>query len=92
MGTVYQVRHSALDRFFALKVLRRDLASDADLAARFMREARATAMVKHPNIVAITDFGRLEGNVPYFVMEQLVGETLARTFKTGGPLPCRPRA
>jgi serine/threonine-protein kinase len=87
MGTVYRVRHRALDRFFALKVLRRDLASDPDLAARFLREARATAMVRHPNIVAITDFGRLDGDVPYFVMEQLVGETLARTIKTGGPLP-----
>jgi serine/threonine-protein kinase len=87
MGTVYSARHRALERVFALKVLRRDLARDPDLGARFMREARATAMVKHPNIVAITDFGRLEGDVPYFVMEQLTGDTLARTIKAGGPVP-----
>ena len=87
MGTVYRVRHTALDRMFAMKALRRDLARDPDLCARFMREARATAIVKHPNIVAITDFGRLEGDVPYFVMEQLVGDTLARTIKNGGPIP-----
>ncbi len=87
MGTVYRVRHTALDRMFAMKVLRRDLAIDPDLSARFVREARATAIVKHPNIVAITDFGTFDGDVPYFVMEQLVGDTLARTIKTGGPIP-----
>jgi serine/threonine-protein kinase len=100
MGTVYRVRHVALDRMFALKALRRDLARDPDLAARFMREARATAMVKHPNVVAITDFGVLNAatvpgadafmpdlGVPYFVMEHLTGETLARTLHNGGALP-----
>ena len=87
MGSVYQVRHTSLDRLFAMKVLRRDLANDPDLAARFMREARATASVKHPNIVAINDFGRLEGDFPYFVMENLVGQTLARAIKTGGAIP-----
>jgi serine/threonine-protein kinase len=95
MGTVYQVRHTTLDRLFAMKVLRHDLARDADLAERFMREARATASVKHPNIVAINDFGRLEpgllpegeGEVPYFVMENLVGHTLAQSIKAGGAIP-----
>jgi serine/threonine-protein kinase len=100
MGTVYKVRHVALDRVFALKALRRDLARDPDLSSRFMREARATAMVKHPNVVAITDFGVLntatvpgtEGfmpdiGIPYFVMEHLSGETLARTLHAGGVLP-----
>ncbi len=86
MGTVYQVRHTTLDRLFAMKVLRRDLANDPDLAARFMREARATASVKHPNIVAINDFGRIDvggSEVPYFVMENLVGQTLAHGIKAG---------
>ncbi len=101
MGTVYRVRHTALDRLFAMKVLRRDLAGDADLAARFMREARATASVKHPGIVAINDFGLIDPGVavriddagpgavpvPYFVMEHLVGQTLAQAIKTGGALP-----
>ncbi len=87
MGTVYQVRHTTLDRPFAMKVLRRDLANDPDLAARFLREARATASVKHPNIVAITDFGRLDESVPYFVMEHLVGQTLAHSIKAGGSIP-----
>ena len=89
MGTVYQVKHAALDRLFAMKVLRRDLARESDLAERFIREARATASVKHPNVVAITDFGHLETadvTVPYFVMELLSGETLAHVIKNG-PIP-----
>jgi serine/threonine-protein kinase len=53
MGTVYKVKHVTLNRFFAMKVLRRDLATDADLAARFVQEARATAAIKHACVVAI---------------------------------------
>ncbi|HEY2517145.1 MAG TPA: serine/threonine-protein kinase [Polyangiaceae bacterium] len=89
MGTVYQVKHTLLDRLFAMKVLRRDLARETDLAERFIREARATASVKHPNVVAITDFGHLEtegATLPYFVMELLTGETLAHVIKNG-PIP-----
>lgn len=86
MGTVYRVRHVTLDRTFAMKALRRDLATDADLAARFMQEARATAAIKHPAVVAITDFGELEDGVPYFVMELLAGETLATRIRARGPL------
>jgi serine/threonine-protein kinase len=89
MGHVYEVRHVVLDRRFAMKVLRRDLARDDEVASRFLREAKATATVRHPNVVAITDFGRLADGAPYFVMELLVGETLGRVIKTGGPIPAR---
>jgi serine/threonine-protein kinase len=83
MGRVYRVRHAALDREFAMKVLRRDLAADVNLAARFMREAKVTASVKHQNVVQITDFGTLPDAIPYFVMELLVGQTLGRQLKGG---------
>ncbi|AKV03085.1 serine/threonine protein kinase [Labilithrix luteola] len=86
MGTVYKVRHVTLDRLFALKVLRAELASDAQLAARFVQEARATAAIKHPSVVAITDFGALPDGAPYFVMELLQGETLATRLRARGPL------
>jgi serine/threonine protein kinase len=86
MGTVYEVQHTALNRSFAMKVLRRDVARDHELADRFTQEAKATAAVKHPNIVAITDFGRLDDETPYFVMELLSGETLADLIKRCGPL------
>jgi len=89
MGQVYDVRHVALDRHFAMKILRRDLARDDELAGRFIQEARATASVRHPNVVEITDFGKLPSGVPYFVMELLVGHTLGLVIKNGGPIPAR---
>ncbi len=89
MGQVYDVRHVALDRHFAMKILRHDLARDDELAGRFIQEARATASVRHPNVVEITDFGKLATGAPYFVMELLVGQTLGHVIKAGGPIPAR---
>ncbi len=86
-GRVYKVRHTTLDRFFAMKLLRRDLARDEELTARFIQEAKATATVQHPHVVEITDFGKLPDGVPFLVMELLVGRTLGDVIKTGGPLP-----
>lgn len=92
MGTVYRTKHVVLARALALKVLRSDLAQEADLAARFLQEAQATAAIKHPNVVSITDFGRLPDARPYFVMELLSGRTLAAMIKAGGALPPRDAA
>jgi serine/threonine protein kinase len=89
MGTVYRTRHVTLGRSLALKVLRSDLAQETELAARFLQEAQATAAIKHPNIVSITDFGRMPDQRPYFVMELLSGRTLAALLKAGGALPAR---
>ena len=87
MGTVYRVRHKALGRSFALKALRRDIAADKELCARFIREAKAAASVSHPNVVQITDFGTLASGQPYFVMELLEGMPLGWLIKKGGPIP-----
>jgi serine/threonine protein kinase len=87
MGTVYEVRHKALGKRFALKALRKDLALDGEIAARFIQEARTAAAVSHPGLVEITDFGRLESGQVYFVMELLEGKSLASLLRTGGPLP-----
>jgi len=87
MGRVYRVRHASLGRDFALKALRADLAGDADLAARFVREAKAAASLRHPNVVQISDFGQLPHGAQYFVMELLSGHTLGEIIKAGGPVP-----
>lgn len=87
MGTVYQVRHKALGKRFALKALRKDLAADGEIAARFIQEARTAAAVSHPGLVEITDFGRLDSGQVYFVMELLEGSSLASLLRSGGPLP-----
>ncbi|HSN99898.1 MAG TPA: protein kinase [Candidatus Nanopelagicales bacterium] len=86
MGTVYEVRHATLGRTFAMKVLRRDIARDADLVARFTQEAKAAAGLGHPNIVTVSDFGSLEvgprePSRPYFVMELLEGMSLGQLLR-----------
>jgi len=86
MGTVYRIRHKALERPLALKALRRDLSQDADLPARFIQEAKAAAAVEHPNVVQITDFGTLGTGQPYFVMELLEGDALSQIIRDHGPL------
>jgi serine/threonine-protein kinase len=83
MGFVYAARHAIIDKRVAIKVLRREHASDESAAQRFIIEAKAASKIGHQNIVDITDFGVLapaKGNsgLAYFVMEYLDGPTLAR--------------
>jgi serine/threonine protein kinase len=87
MGIVYEIRHRALGKRFALKALRKDLASDGEIAARFIQEARTAASVSHPGLVEITDFGQLPSGQPFFVMELLEGQSLATMIRRGGPIP-----
>lgn len=81
MGSVYEVEHLELGKRFVLKALLSDLALREDLVARLRNEQRALGRLEHPNIVAVTDAGATSGNVPYFVMERLDGETLAQRLK-----------
>jgi eukaryotic-like serine/threonine-protein kinase len=85
MGEVWEADDSVLGRRVALKVLVQELADDPRATRRFVREARATAKLTHPNVTRVYDFGRDEG-VPYLVMELLEGDTLADRL-AGGPLP-----
>lgn len=87
MGVVYAARHRALGKRFALKALRKDLATDHEIAARFMQEARTAASISHPGLVEITDFGNLPTGQPFFVMELLEGQSLAQLIRRGGPIP-----
>jgi eukaryotic-like serine/threonine-protein kinase len=87
MGQVYRARDRRLDREVAIKVLSAHLASDAEMAARFEREARAVAALSHPNILAIHEFGQARG-LSFAVMELLEGESL-RGHLTQAPLPWR---
>lgn len=88
MGTVYRVEHVALGRAYALKVLRsRVFEKDPTAGQRFLREARAAARVRHPNIGDVFDFGHLGDGRPYFVMELLEGESLADRVARGALQP-----
>ncbi|HUJ58191.1 MAG TPA: serine/threonine-protein kinase [Kofleriaceae bacterium] len=84
MGAVFRVEHVALGRTYALKVLRSKVFDrDPSASQRFLREARAAARVRHPNIVDVFDFGHLADGRPYFVMELLEGESLAEKLGRG---------
>ncbi|HUS18656.1 MAG TPA: protein kinase [Terriglobales bacterium] len=82
MGEVYKARDTRLDREVAIKVLPSHLSNNADLKARFEREARAISALKHPHICTLHDIGR-EGEVDYLVLEHLEGDTLAQRLLRG---------
>ncbi|MEP6894390.1 MAG: bifunctional serine/threonine-protein kinase/formylglycine-generating enzyme family protein [Chloroflexota bacterium] len=76
MAEVYLGFHLSLERPVAVKVLHSYIEEDPGLMARFQREARVVAGLRHPNIVQIFDFDAMEGH-PYIVMEYLKGPTLS---------------
>ena len=86
MGEVYRARDPKLNRMVAIKVLPKALADNADLLARFEREARAVAALNHPNILGIHDFVRGSEHT-YAVMELLDGETFRDRLKAGPMAP-----
>jgi serine/threonine protein kinase len=81
MAQVYKAYHPQLDRYVAIKVLRSDLVEDAEFLARFRREARAVAALRHPHIVQIYDFDA-QDDLYYMVMELLEGDTLKAYLNT----------
>jgi serine/threonine-protein kinase len=89
MGSVYRATHVQMEHTVAVKVLHSDLASDQVAVERFRREARAAAQIRHPNAVAVTDFGvtKKEG-IAYLVMEFLEGGDLRRKIKREKRLDC----
>ncbi len=82
MGEVYKARDTRLDRSVAIKILSSEVADDAERRARFEREARAVAMLDHPNVCGIFDIGHADG-IHYLVMPYLEGETLAARLAKG---------
>ncbi|MBA4064264.1 MAG: hypothetical protein C0501_11230 [Isosphaera sp.] len=85
MGVVLEAEDDDLGRRVAVKVIDPVRAWDAGFRARFVREARAAAAVRHDHVVPIHDVGQ-EGDLPYFVMPFLDGESLADRLARG-PLP-----
>lgn len=82
MGTVYRATHVKTENTVAVKILHPHLAADENAVERFRREARSAAQVRHPNAVAVTDFGVTKGSdIAYLVMEFLEGEDLRHRIK-----------
>ena len=80
MGTVYLARDPRLDRPVALKVLHPEDVGTDERRARFLREARTAAAIRHPNVATIYEVGE-SGGVPFIVMEYCEGETLAQRLR-----------
>jgi serine/threonine protein kinase len=89
MGAVYQVRHTGLEKTFALKLILSEATALESYRQSFETEARALGALKHPNIVGVTDYGidPRDGGVPYLVMEYLEGETLRQALKKRKLIP-----
>jgi serine/threonine protein kinase len=75
MARVYRAYHPQLDRYVAIKVLRQDMAGEAEMIARFKREAKAVAALRHPHIVQVFDFDT-QDDLCYMVMELVEGDSL----------------
>ena len=86
MAVVYRAREKALEREVAIKVLPFTLAMDEGVVQRFQREARTSAQLEHPHIVPIYRVGHA-GQVTYFVMQFLRGQTLGDRLLEEGSLP-----
>jgi TolB-like protein len=87
LGEVYRARDTKLGRTVAIKVLPDAIAADPDRRERFLREARATAALSHPNVAMLFDVGE-EGDRIYLVFEYVAGRTLGAAI-AGRPLPPR---
>jgi eukaryotic-like serine/threonine-protein kinase len=86
MSSVYRAFDPTLERHVAIKLMHRDISSDADQLERFRREARAVAQLNHPNVVTVIDAGEDDGN-PFIVFEYVEGETLKERIRRLGRLP-----
>jgi serine/threonine protein kinase len=84
MGTVYLATHLDLERPVAVKIIRREFAGDADVADRFLREARTMAKLRHSNAAMIFDAGNLPDGRHFIVMEFVEGETLSQALAREG--------
>src|SRR5688500_1052208 len=86
MATIWEATHLALNRSIALKFIAVPGSSPAKIRARFLREARVAAAVRHRNVVDILDFGTTDDGHPFMAMELLVGTTLADRMDEDDPL------
>ena len=86
MGLVFAARHIELRQKVAIKLLPDEHVKDADLVARFMREARAAAKLKSEHAVRVIDVGKRRSGAPFIMMELLEGEDLSDVVARG-PLP-----
>jgi serine/threonine-protein kinase len=83
MAEVFRARDLMLDRYVAIKILRKDFSGNEDFQIHFRQEARAAANLSHPNIVIVHDFG-FENDLLFIVMEYIPGKDLKNMIRQRG--------
>ncbi|HEX9704562.1 MAG TPA: serine/threonine-protein kinase, partial [Gemmatimonadales bacterium] len=86
MGILWKAYDPVLRRYVALKLLSTRVGRNADMRERFLREARAAAVLQHPNIVTVYDAGQ-DGNELFIAMELVEGRDLSDIIASTDPLP-----
>ncbi|MBK8480376.1 MAG: Hsp70 family protein [Proteobacteria bacterium] len=89
MGAVYEAENIWTERRVALKLLRPDMADNAEVLDRFVQEGRSATMIAHPNVVEVLDMGRDADGAIYMVQEYLQGSRLDALRLKRGRLPVR---
>jgi serine/threonine protein kinase/Tfp pilus assembly protein PilF len=87
MGAVYRARHVLLDEERAIKVVHSRFAGETDLADRFIREAKVLIRLRHPNLVQLFEFGTLEADTFFMVLELIRGESVLQRIRTLNRIP-----
>jgi serine/threonine protein kinase/Tfp pilus assembly protein PilF len=86
MAITYRARDTVLNSVVALKVIDRTVAQNPGARSRFLREARAAAQIRHPNVARVSHYGEQDGEC-FYVMELVEGETLEAKVRREGPMP-----
>src|SRR3984893_19432886 len=86
MGVTYKAFDTNLRSDVALKVINSQFLNSETARQRFLREARAAASLRHPNVATVFHLGNSEGGF-YYAMEYVEGETVERRVQREGPLP-----
>ncbi|MGE4282621.1 MAG: Stk1 family PASTA domain-containing Ser/Thr kinase [Clostridia bacterium] len=86
MALVYKAHCRLLNRFVAVKILRREFIEDQEFISRFSIESQAAASLSHPNVVSVYDVGQ-QDDIYYIVMEYIDGITLKEMINKNGALP-----
>ncbi len=85
MGVVYRVEQLALGRILAMKTLNTHEVTDVAWR-RFQVEAKAAALLDHPNLITVHDCGLINNEIPFFIMDYIEGTTLSKLIKDRGAL------
>ncbi len=87
MGSVWVAEHLKLRKEVALKVIHPEFAGDGEVAARFAREAMASAQLDHPHVASALDYGTLPEGGAYLVMQLVRGRSVHDLIEEGGAVP-----